>query len=307
MIEAESLQTECLESPNEILLKILSGEYWVLRRQERSTIWQVYRQIVRSDGSKVRDYYLCKGCKRLLTSRDTSSLRTHICHIKYLQQRANDFVPDLDPKVGKYRGHQIHWSYRSTKMLLALWENNIEHLRSDPSSKAIFRKIANKMNHLGLKPSDIKTKMDNLSNRYRYEAERQKVTGRPSKWIHFQELQMLLNALEEHNPSRNSLKEENSSPGVETDGLIKRNDDNEILNDNDMKSLPLLETYEEELDQQHPPPKEMYGAKHRKAKRFMAMQEERLALEKENFKSFESIMKEMISYNKNLCQVLCDE
>ncbi|KAH8357676.1 hypothetical protein KR200_010709, partial [Drosophila serrata] len=298
------------ESRNEILVKILSGEYWLLRRHERSTVWQVYRQIVRSDGTKLRDYYLCTGCKRLMTSTDTSSLRSHTCHVKYLQQRASARAQDLEQKVcpsqlpvRKHSGHHIHWSYRATKTLLELWENNIEHLQSGPTSQAqILREIAKEMYHLGLKPSDIKIKMDNLRDRYSREAERQKVSGRPSKWPHFHELQKLLNALEETTPSSNSVKEENRSPDMETDGSIAEDEVQDVI-----EALPSLETYEEELDQQHSPPKHMYEAERGKAKRFMAIREERLALKKENFKNFQSFMKEIMTYNKNLCQVLCDD
>ncbi|XP_017021148.1 uncharacterized protein ssp [Drosophila kikkawai] len=312
-IEAASRQnTEFDESTNEIVLKILSREYWLLRRQDSSsTVWQVYRQIVRSDGTKLRDYYFCTGCKRLIKSGDISSLRSHICHVKYLQQRASATVPDLEPKeVGMLTGHQIHWSYKATKMLLELWKNNIKHFRSERSSQyRIFRKIAKEMNHLGLKPSDIKTQMDNMSKRYSQEAERVKVTGRPSKWSHFHDLQKLLSALEESNSSpngRNSFNEENSSPDMETNGIIKQNEEDDSQNDINIEALPSLETYEEELDQQDLSPKYLHGTKPCKVKRFMAIQEERLALEKENLKSFQTVMKEIVSYNKNLCQVLYD-
>ncbi|XP_030372818.1 uncharacterized protein LOC115622870 isoform X2 [Scaptodrosophila lebanonensis] len=78
------------ESSSEILKKINSGEYRLVKKNKRSTVWHVYREIERRDGTLLKWRYFCVGCKRVMqsTGGTTSNLRIHKCHMRYLKNNA---------------------------------------------------------------------------------------------------------------------------------------------------------------------------------------------------------------------------
>ncbi|KAH8268765.1 hypothetical protein KR018_003828, partial [Drosophila ironensis] len=80
-------EEKCTEAQLDILLKINSGQYRLVKKNKRSSVWNVYREIVRSDGTKLKWRYFCLGCKRVMqsTGGTTSNLRIHKCHVRYLK------------------------------------------------------------------------------------------------------------------------------------------------------------------------------------------------------------------------------
>ncbi|XP_022218087.2 uncharacterized protein LOC111071195 [Drosophila obscura] len=84
------------ESQLDILLKINTGEYVLQKKKKRSSVWNVYREIVRGDGSRLKWRFYCMGCKRVMqsTGGTTSNLRIHKCHVRYLKQNGNISVDD---------------------------------------------------------------------------------------------------------------------------------------------------------------------------------------------------------------------
>lgn len=87
VINAPEEEEKCTEAQLDILLKINTGEYRLVKKNKRSTVWNVYREIARSDGTKLKWRYFCLGCKRVMQSSGgtTSNLRIHKCHVKFLK------------------------------------------------------------------------------------------------------------------------------------------------------------------------------------------------------------------------------
>lgn len=88
VINVQEEEEKCTESQLDILLKIHCGQYVLVKKKKRSTVWNVYREIARPDGSKLKWRYYCLGCKRVMqsTGGTTSNLRIHKCHVRYLKQ-----------------------------------------------------------------------------------------------------------------------------------------------------------------------------------------------------------------------------
>ncbi|EDW72836.1 uncharacterized protein Dwil_GK16966 [Drosophila willistoni] len=98
-INVQEEEEKCTESQLDILLKISKGEYRLIKKKKRSSVWNVYREIARADGSKLKWRYYCVGCKRVMqsTGGSTSNLRIHKCHVRYLKQNGNGMAFDAAP------------------------------------------------------------------------------------------------------------------------------------------------------------------------------------------------------------------
>ncbi|KAH8373409.1 hypothetical protein KR009_005965 [Drosophila setifemur] len=90
-INVSEEEEKCTEAQLDILLKINTGEYRLVKKKKRSSVWNVYREIARADGSKLKWRYFCLGCKRVMqsTGGTTSNLRIHKCHVRYLKQNGH--------------------------------------------------------------------------------------------------------------------------------------------------------------------------------------------------------------------------
>nr|AAL39803.1 LD43225p [Drosophila melanogaster] len=84
-------EEKCMEAQLDILMKINSGEYRLVKKNKRSSVWNVYREIARPDGTKLKCRYFCMGCKRVMqsTGGTTSNLRIHKCHVRYIKQNGH--------------------------------------------------------------------------------------------------------------------------------------------------------------------------------------------------------------------------
>ncbi|KAH8364821.1 hypothetical protein KR084_012182, partial [Drosophila pseudotakahashii] len=91
IINAPGEEEKCTEAQLDILLKINTGQYRLVKKNKRSSVWNVYREIARPDGTKLKWRYFCIGCKRVMqsTGGTTSNLRIHKCHVRYLKQNAH--------------------------------------------------------------------------------------------------------------------------------------------------------------------------------------------------------------------------
>lgn len=92
IINVQEEEAKCTESQLDILLKIHDGQYRLVKKKKRSSVWNVYREIARPDGTKLKWRYYCLGCKRVMqsTGGTTSNLRIHKCHVRYLKQHGKD-------------------------------------------------------------------------------------------------------------------------------------------------------------------------------------------------------------------------
>ncbi|KAH8296660.1 hypothetical protein KR054_009476 [Drosophila jambulina] len=98
VINAPDEEEKCTEAQLDILLKINTGEYRLVKKNKRSSVWNVYREIARSDGTKLKWRYFCLGCKRVMQSSGgtTSNLRIHKCHVRFLKQNGGRRSPTGD-------------------------------------------------------------------------------------------------------------------------------------------------------------------------------------------------------------------
>ncbi|KAH8264927.1 hypothetical protein KR038_008011 [Drosophila bunnanda] len=98
IINAPDEEEKCTEAQLDILLKINTGEYRLVKKNKRSSVWNVYREIARSDGTKLKWRYFCLGCKRVMQSSGgtTSNLRIHKCHVRYIKLNGGSRSPSGD-------------------------------------------------------------------------------------------------------------------------------------------------------------------------------------------------------------------
>ncbi|XP_016971147.1 uncharacterized protein LOC108038812 [Drosophila rhopaloa] len=91
IINAPEEEEKCTEAQLDILLKINTGEYRLVKKNKRSSVWNVYREIARPDGTKLKWRYYCIGCKRVMqsTGGTTSNLRIHKCHVRFLKHNSD--------------------------------------------------------------------------------------------------------------------------------------------------------------------------------------------------------------------------
>ncbi|XP_052848939.1 uncharacterized protein LOC128260179 isoform X1 [Drosophila gunungcola] len=231
MIEARTLQDESKyqETTKEVSLKVLSGAYRLLRRKQGSTVWKVYREIVRSDGAIINGLYFCTGCKRVMRSFNTSNLRTHKCHVDFLRQTLSpnagtfsDVASSVQevcmgtwatssPDELNYRGtfqnaspparrrngnypQPAEWSFHATELLLQFWAQNVADLRDSKKRVRVIWKITGEMKTLGFTFTEIKNKLDDIAQQYRREVHMEKTTGKPSQWEFFETIKRIIDS-----------------------------------------------------------------------------------------------------------------
>ncbi|XP_017122432.1 uncharacterized protein LOC108142870 [Drosophila elegans] len=210
MIEARTLQDESKyqETTKEVAQKVLSGEYRLLRRKQGSTVWKVYREIVRSDGAIINGLYFCTGCKRVMRSFNTSNLRTHKCHVDFLRQSLDpnartfsDVTPSVQenasPPARRRNGNYpqpAEWSFHATELLLQYWAQNVADLRDTKKRVRVIWKITGEMKTLGFTFTEIKNKLDDVAQQYRREVHMEKTTGKPSQWEFFETVKGIIDS-----------------------------------------------------------------------------------------------------------------
>ncbi|KAH8327871.1 hypothetical protein KR067_001186 [Drosophila pandora] len=96
-------------------------------------------------------------------------------------------------------GHQLYtkterhvWKKDAIQMFLQLWAQHIKDLRGTKKNCVVYREMEKQMSEFGPSHFEIKTKMDNMSRKYRLEAEKVRETGQPSNWEYFHRIQSLL-------------------------------------------------------------------------------------------------------------------
>ncbi|KAM8708955.1 hypothetical protein ACLKA7_015857 [Drosophila subpalustris] len=101
--EADSESNDISEEDdiqNETIKNIEVTDYRLVKKNRRSSVWNVYREIARPDGSKLKWRYYCLGCKRVMqsTGKTTSNLRIHKCHVRYIKQHGRDVESQEPPQ-----------------------------------------------------------------------------------------------------------------------------------------------------------------------------------------------------------------
>lgn len=121
VINVQEEEAKCTESQLDILLKIHDGQYRLVKKKKRSSVWNVYREIARPDGTKLKWRYYCLGCKRVMqsTGGTTSNLRIHKCHVRYLKQHGKDAESSKTPHI---RNNEQRMPMASSKRQIQLYD-----------------------------------------------------------------------------------------------------------------------------------------------------------------------------------------
>ncbi|EDV51516.1 uncharacterized protein LOC6544661 [Drosophila erecta] len=203
MIDACTMQdVSKFESNQEISSKVLRGEYRLLRRKQRGSVWKVYREIVRTDGAIINGLYFCTGCKRVMRSFNTSNLRTHKCHVDYLrtEELCEDGIAEIhSPKLDDSLERRLswnnfqpaEWSFHAVELLLELWAQHCVDLRDTRKRVKVIWKMTGEMKTLGFTFTEIKNKIDDMGQQYRRESHMEKTTGHKSEWEYYETLKMI--------------------------------------------------------------------------------------------------------------------
>ncbi|XP_020801883.1 uncharacterized protein LOC110178932 isoform X2 [Drosophila serrata] len=106
---------------------------------------------------------------------------------KSIHQKRHDRFDQLYNKTERHT-----WQDDAIQMLLQLWAQHIKGLRGTMRNTVIYKEMEKQMSQFGPSHFEIKTKMDNMSRKYRVEAEKYRESGVPSKWPYFHKIQSLL-------------------------------------------------------------------------------------------------------------------
>ncbi|XP_011202273.2 uncharacterized protein LOC105225489 [Bactrocera dorsalis] len=103
------------------------------------------------------------------------------------------------------------WTEDSERLFLQLWRDNLDELRACKKNSHILMEIVVEMELQGFKYSliEMKTKMHNMTSKYRRERIEVRTTGIPSLWEHYDEMDSLITEYE--NDRRNSLDIDHSN------------------------------------------------------------------------------------------------
>lgn len=93
-----------------------------------------------------------------------------------LQDEHNAFVIDEAPSVPEHKPirprldslSRFEWSPKSTNIFLDLWEKHLKDLRGPRKNAHIHKEMAEEMSEYGPSHKEIKSKMDNMSRKFRY-------------------------------------------------------------------------------------------------------------------------------------------
>lgn len=130
---------------------------------------------------------------------------------------------------------RINWTLEETKILIDIWENNYQYLRSMKRNKSVFDKMAEDLKEFGIERStkQIQMKIDSLTQMYR-RTKRELTTGSaPPKWPLYLKVHHILgqspsndqsltnDTLQDHFYFESERVEiENNNPGTSQENLI---------------------------------------------------------------------------------------
>ncbi|XP_016997066.2 uncharacterized protein vers [Drosophila takahashii] len=226
------------------------------------------------------------------------------------------------------------WKKDAERMLLQLWAQHLKEFRGESKNILIYKKMAHEMSQFGPSHTELKTKMDNMSRKYRIEAERVRETGVPSKWEHFHRLQALLigtkavnvfedimcddpeaalfTDVESDNEEMASMKDESMAEDP------KDEFENELSTKETLKrtrspspNIPDIQDEEEEeepLEQLSPSPVSKYRTKTKipvsHTDRILQIEEEKLIIEREKLQVMKEALVELNSFHKDIVHFL---
>lgn len=107
------------------------------------------------------------------SSHDKQVLYKDICLSSEEEEFQQDKIFNDSDDVGQRAQHKskqigrFSWTPKSTNLFLDLWEKNLKDVRGIRKNSHIHREMAEQMREYGPSPREIKTKIDNMSRKYR--------------------------------------------------------------------------------------------------------------------------------------------
>ncbi|KAH8239796.1 hypothetical protein KR032_007972, partial [Drosophila birchii] len=222
---------------------------------------------------------------------------------KSIHQKRHDRFDQLYNKTERHT-----WKDDAIQMLLQLWAQHIKGLRGTMRNTIIYKEMEKQMSQFGPSHFEIKTKMDNMSRKYRVEAEKSQESGVPSKWPYFHKIQSLLigtkavDVFEEMMFDTNTgLNESLRSPSPlmpDTDEY----DDDEVEEVVEKQLSAREDTPEAEFI-----PEDRAKRKNdikRRTDRMLEIEEEKLVIEREKLKVMKEALQELSAFHKDLIKLI---
>ncbi|KRF97642.1 uncharacterized protein Dwil_GK26805 [Drosophila willistoni] len=332
----------CNEPQASILHKLGNGEYTIVKRNICSSVWKIFREIRRPDGTKLLGRYYCVGCNQILKSIGdiTSNLRSHKCHADFLKKQttnplnsttiSTNEVPKETPRCDYKR---FNWTEDATRVFLQLWAAHIDDLRGSRMKKEVHKEMANEMQKFEITYTEVKAKIDNMSKRYKQESEMSSSTGIPSQWEYFYKLRSLLTGTastvksfeeiivkQQVSDSDNESNHAASFDMEHDENLMKEDEDEEefdnsmMLQDDQQTNLSTRrqhkdepeddDDFEEQQDLDTSASPSNVSPKVNRAERLLQIEKEKLQIEREKLSVMRTFKQDLASFHKDLMEIL---
>ncbi|XP_016966746.1 uncharacterized protein LOC108035586 [Drosophila biarmipes] len=257
---------------------------------------------------------------RVAKAAETSEpvVRTHITK-NYKKEKFNDVYTKTDRHV---------WKKDAERMLLQVWAQHIKEFRGEAKNILIYRQMAKEMSQFGPSHTEVKTKMDNMSRKYRIEAERVRESGVPSKWEYFHRLQALLigtkavnvfddivpddpeQALFSHGESENDEMASMNNESMAGDDPVETEIETRKRTRSPSPIVPDMPDEEEDepMEDSSPSPISKYRSKTNisfsHSERILQIEEEKLLIEREKLQVMKEALLELNSFHKDIVHFL---
>ncbi|XP_068143221.1 trichohyalin [Drosophila tropicalis] len=352
----------CNEPQASILRKLGNGEYALVKRHMCSSIWKIFREIRRPDGTTLLGRYYCEQTN-ILNSTAKSSSSDMAAYKTDTTKRKRGFemsdseweaqfdngnekttpVPVRKKPNSKQRTKvpmensrcmykRFNWTEDATRVFLQLWAAHIDDLRSNRMKKEIHQEMANEMKKFEITPTEVKSKIDNMSKRYKQESEMTSSTGIPSEWEYFYKLRSLLTptasivkSFEEiivkQQVSNSVNKSNHAADSIEMEqeeNLIKEDEEEELYNSAMLQDKQQTnfstgghketpeddEDFEEQQDLDHSASPSNFSPKANRAERLLQIEREKLQIEREKLIVMRTFRQDLALFHKTVMKIL---
>ncbi|XP_064551552.1 uncharacterized protein LOC135437521 [Drosophila montana] len=111
--------------------------------------------------------------------------------------------------MSKERKPAVYWINTHEEILFRLWHQNLDELRTKRPTRQVYQVIAEKLIDAGLQLGwkDVRTKVDNLTRKYKEELKKLRSTGQASNWKNFEHIHKILGEAKSDEKVSNELEQ----------------------------------------------------------------------------------------------------
>ncbi|KAH8410809.1 hypothetical protein KR222_010453 [Zaprionus bogoriensis] len=215
--------------------------------------------------------------------------------------------------------NRFAWTPKTTNFFLELWEKHIKDIRGSRKNSDIHKEMAQEMSEYGPSHREIKSKIDNMSRKYRLEEQKVKEGGLTT-WRYFHRVKSFLaetpavhfeEILFDNTESSSFFQSDNSDAGSAFRSSPR---EESVMQGPENRRIKLdhIEEQEQQLDEKssefratisqmpsHAADKNTY-----KADRMLQIEEEKLEIERQKLQVMMHISRDLSSISKTLLEVL---